>query len=179
MLPLSHKFCVKWDGLSLRHDTTPPTCHFFHSSGKIVDNFSNLILELRSSWSGVIKGGPGQCILGRCSYIDSGLWSMLSIPWLENQMMCDTCSKNHISVAWCKTAVSLVLWQWRYHPMRKKLATVTAQGELTVSSRWPKWSQPAYIVLLWVIDIDGLVQSCSNSIANALELLQSCTKRSI
>ena len=25
-------------------------------------------------------------------------------------------------------------------------------------------------------DIDGLVQGCSNSIANALELLQSCTK---
>ena len=28
-------------------------------------------------------------------------------------------------------------------------------------------------------DIDGLVQDCSNSIANALELLQSCTKPSI
>ena len=26
------------------------------------------------------------------------------------------------------------------------------------------------------INIDGLVQDCSNSIANALELLQSCTK---
>ena len=29
-------------------------------------------------------------------------------------------------------------------------------------------SSPAYV--------DGLVQDCSNSIANALELLQSCTK---
>ena len=28
-------------------------------------------------------------------------------------------------------------------------------------------------------DIDGLVQNCSNSIADALELLQSCTKPSI
>ena len=28
-------------------------------------------------------------------------------------------------------------------------------------------------------NIDGLVQDCSNSIANALELLQSCTKPSI
>ena len=27
--------------------------------------------------------------------------------------------------------------------------------------------------------IDGLVQDCSNSIANAMELLQSCTKLSI
>ena len=26
------------------------------------------------------------------------------------------------------------------------------------------------------VNIDGLVQDCSNSIANALELLQSCTK---
>ena len=29
------------------------------------------------------------------------------------------------------------------------------------------------------IYFDGLVQECSNSIANALELLQSCTKPSI
>ena len=28
-------------------------------------------------------------------------------------------------------------------------------------------------------DIDGLVQDCGNSIANAMELLQSCTKPSI
>ena len=34
-------------------------------------------------------------------------------------------------------------WSIVYHPMRKKLATVTAHHELTVSSRWPKWSQPA------------------------------------
>ena len=27
--------------------------------------------------------------------------------------------------------------------------------------------------------VDGLVQDCSNSIANALELLQSCTKSSV
>ena len=34
-------------------------------------------------------------------------------------------------------------------------------------------------ILVWNTDIDGLVQDCSNSIANALELLQSCTKPSI
>ena len=32
---------------------------------------------------------------------------------------------------------------------------------------------------LSVYHIDGLVQDCSNSIANALELLQSCTKPSM
>ena len=31
----------------------------------------------------------------------------------------------------------------------------------------------------WLGYIDGLVQDCSNSIANALELLQSCTNPSI
>ena len=30
-----------------------------------------------------------------------------------------------------------------------------------------------------ILYIDGLAQDCSNSIANALELLQSCTKPSI
>ena len=36
-------------------------------------------------------------------------------------------------------------------------------------------------VTIWVSwkYLDGLVQDCSNSIANALELLQSCTKPSI
>ena len=29
--------------------------------------------------------------------------------------------------------------------------------------------------VLWKLHIDGLAQNCSNSIANALELLQSCT----
>ena len=29
------------------------------------------------------------------------------------------------------------------------------------------------------VDIDGLAQDCSNSIANALELLQPCVKQSI
>ena len=34
-------------------------------------------------------------------------------------------------------------------------------------------------MLLGAYHIDDLVQDCSNSIANALELLQSCTKPSI
>ena len=33
--------------------------------------------------------------------------------------------------------------RYTHSPMRKKLATVTAHRELTVSSQWPKWSQPA------------------------------------
>ena len=33
--------------------------------------------------------------------------------------------------------------------MRKKLATVTAHSELTVSALWPKWSQPA--VTQWAV----------------------------
>ena len=38
----------------------------------------------------------------------------------------------------------------------------------------PRWSEQAKRII--TISIYGLVQDCSNSIANALELLQSCTK---
>ena len=40
-------------------------------------------------------------------------------------------------------------------------------------------SQNANIGWAWPFHVDGLVQDCSNSIANALELLQSCPKPSI
>ena len=42
---------------------------------------------------------------------------------------------------WHKRCFMLVTYA--YQPMRKKLATVTAHLELTVSSPWTKWSQPA------------------------------------
>ena len=52
-------------------------------------------------------------------------------------------------------------------PMRKKLATVTAHSELTVNSRWTKWSQPAVtwaVIELWpsiaVIILKMLWLSC-------------------
>ena len=38
---------------------------------------------------------------------------------------------------------------------------------------------PLNMLLFKMDDINGLVQDCSNSTANALELLQSCTKPSI
>ena len=57
--------------------------------------------------------------------------------------------------------------------------TITALAQM-MAWRWPDGkplSEPMLIILL--AHIDGLVQDCSNSIANALELLQSCTKPSI
>ena len=41
------------------------------------------------------------------------------------------------------------------------------------------WCFNNFCHLIWYQYINGLVQDCSNSIANALELLQSCTKPSI
>ena len=38
------------------------------------------------------------------------------------------------------------------------------------------YTSPGLHLLLEFIHIDGLVQDCSNSIANAVELLQLCTK---
>ena len=48
-----------------------------------------------------------------------------------------------------------------------------------------KWVQPAVIVIwafsvyVYVTNLDGLVQYCSNSIANALEILECCIKPAI
>ena len=42
-----------------------------------------------------------------------------------------------------------------------------------------KSTEEARITTFLLRDIDGLVQDCSNSIANAMELLQSCTNPSI
>ena len=47
-----------------------------------------------------------------------------------------------------------------------------------VMHRCVTWSIKLWQLHVWVY-IDGLVQDCSNSIADALELLQSCTKPSI
>ena len=41
---------------------------------------------------------------------------------------------------------------------------------------WERTAHLAYLQLNVILYIDGLVQDCSNSSANALELLQSCTK---
>ena len=48
------------------------------------------------------------------------------------------------------------------------------------------WINESYCVFIWItqfdvtnVHVNGLVQNCSNSIANALELLQSSTKPSI
>ena len=71
--------------------------------------------------------------------------------------------------------------------MPKLLKTVTSRTVMTKHEyqqpklyhssplNWHGWLKS----LLQQDNIDGLVQDCSNSIANALELLQSCTKPSI
>ena len=57
---------------------------------------------------------------------------------------------NPIKSGMDSTLISRWIWwmnndidRMEIYPMRKKLATMTAQRELTVSSWWPKWSQPA------------------------------------
>ena len=56
-VPTVTKFCVMWEGLSLPHDTKCGNCR-----GKIVDRRVILIWSLihGSSWSGLIKAGPGR-----------------------------------------------------------------------------------------------------------------------
>ena len=52
---------------------------------------------------------------------------------------------------------------------------------MKIVTKWKKNQRLTYTIQrnCYKIDIDGLAQGCSNSIANALELLQSCTKPSI
>ena len=59
------------------------------------------------------------------------------------------------------TAGQLKRAEWRGTQIKKKTNTFDSSG-ITMKYHF-----------------DGLVQDCSNSIANALELLQSCTKPSI
>ena len=50
---------------------------------------------------------------------------------------------------------------------------------VTVVKLWTQLHKYSLIGKILHLGIDGLVQDCSNSIANALELLQSCIKPSV
>ena len=64
------------------------------------------------------------------------------------------------------------IWHWS-NPRVNDLSTF-----MLVKQSWRIWDKWLYM-LLGAYHIDDLVQDCSNSIANALELLQSCPKPSI
>ena len=64
--------------------------------------------------------------------------------------------------------------------MIESMASATLGTSMVVQIKW-NCVFTEYFLLenwLWCNNIDGLVQDCSNSIANALELLQLCTKLS-
>ena len=64
--------------------------------------------------------------------------------------------------------------------MQTRLYTYSAK--LMHGSFWPTWRHyfgKSNMLLCLQLHIDGWVQDCSTSIANALELLQSCTKPSL
>ena len=74
-------------------------------------------------------------------------------------------------MACCKTAIFPLLMHWRY-------------CSLTLSYPFPKWCLMISENVFFINQrgenhVDGLVQDCSISSANALEILQSCTKLSI
>ena len=63
--PTVTKFCVMWEGQALPHDTKFGNCR-----DKIVDSRAFLSWSLihGSSWSGLIKLGPGSVMLSSLSY---------------------------------------------------------------------------------------------------------------
>ena len=88
--PTVTKFCVMWEGLSLPHDTT-----FGNRRGEIADRRILFIWSLihGSSWSGLIKVGPGEYIL--CHILISYRWVGLNLSmWysgftLASQLLCN------------------------------------------------------------------------------------------
>ena len=56
---------------------------------------------------------------------------------------------------------------------------VNIHTEIRITISLPVYTYNIYIYQYAIYHIDGLVQDCSNSIANTLKLLQSCTKPSI
>ena len=86
---------------------------------------------------------------------------------------------------------SSVAFTWKHKVLMNLIWNMSTNNTLTTTSKnifsLIKWHYQNeimndiswHITPLWVeLKINGLVQDCSNSIANALELLQSCTKPS-
>ena len=76
VVPTVTKFCVMWEGLSLPHDTKFGNCR-----GEIVDRIVIFIWSLihGSSWSGLIKVGPGLLLNIKMVFPGMGI---VKIRWL-------------------------------------------------------------------------------------------------
>ena len=88
------------------------------------------------------------------------------------------CKRARLDVAMHKTIFE---WIWRRSPS-KSITCYTDQRHPDAVDRYPRGTEWKNIQTrhCYVVDsINGLVQNCSISIANALEILQSCTKPSL
>ena len=84
LAPTATKFCVMWEGQALPQDTTFGNCR-----DKIVDSraFLSWSLILGSSWSGLIKLGPGDIVVEHLSV--RFLWGWKDVVhWIE--LICKT-----------------------------------------------------------------------------------------
>ena len=77
------KFCVMWEGLSLPHDTKFGNCR-----GAIVDRRVIFIWSLihGSSWSGLIKVGPG-CWKAEHDMFSTCPYTLTSAKWIDISKM--------------------------------------------------------------------------------------------
>ena len=84
----------------------------------------------------------------------------LAFAWGIHRGLVNSLRKRPVT----RKCLHLMMSSWRDHVMAREIAAQMDRG-------WfPLILTPTYIIY------DGLVQDCSNSISNALELLQSCTK---
>ena len=83
-VPTVTKFCVMWAGLSLPHDTKYGNCMSDIIDRRVIINWS---LIHRSSWSGLIKVGPGHVV--DCSASQTYLTNNCTLPHAaENIELC-------------------------------------------------------------------------------------------
>ena len=97
--PTVTKFCVTWEGQALPHDTK-----FCNSRGKIVGSrmFPYWSLIHGSSWSGLIKAGPGELYIGQC-YMDKRSRNM-----------------THYLVGWSNMTLEVAGWETQLSNMIKR-----------------------------------------------------------
>ena len=94
--------------------------------------------------------------------------NFLSLAWSKLRL----CSANHRPGYWSNLPCDWPSTAWAYSEQETENRPWASLHDLMVSNPTCCHCSPERV------QVDGLAQDCSNSIANALELLQSCAKSS-
>ena len=131
-----------------------------------------------------------KCYQFVCFYTACSTLNVASSAWQANCIHCPECFSLAFVQGWfwvCAQPMRDVVAKWRHLSLAGRKPRISpAIGRSSKSGipvmqnfflrTWRKCISNAVCKMLAIYYFDGLVQDCSNSIANALEILQSCTK---